>query len=115
MQEAYYLLAIINSDTLYQAVQPLMSKGQFGARNLHKHLWKLSIPEFDANNELHATLSQAGQSAATTAAERLANLRAERNNRLTVKIARRELRAWLRESAEGASVEDVVARLLGGG
>ena len=26
MQEAYYLLAIINSDTLYEAVQPLMSQ-----------------------------------------------------------------------------------------
>ena len=48
MQEANYLLAIINSETLYEAVQPLMSKGQFGARNLHKQLWKLPIPEFDA-------------------------------------------------------------------
>ena len=25
-------------------VTPLMSKGQFGARDLHKHLWKLPIP-----------------------------------------------------------------------
>ena len=24
-----------------------MPKGQFGARHLHKHLWKLPIPEFD--------------------------------------------------------------------
>ena len=29
-QEAHYLLAIINSDALYEAVTPLMSKGQFG-------------------------------------------------------------------------------------
>ena len=42
--EAHYLLAIINSDALYQAVQPLMPKGQFGARDLHKHLWRLTIP-----------------------------------------------------------------------
>ena len=35
-QEAFYLLAIINSDALYQiAVTPLMPKGQFGARDLH--------------------------------------------------------------------------------
>ena len=115
MQEAYYLLAIINSDTLYQAVQPLMSKGQFGARNLHKHLWKLAIPEFDPTDELHATLAKAGERVASGAAERLAELRAERGDRLTVKIARRELRAWLRAGAEGAAVEGLAWQLLGGG
>ena len=30
--EAHYLAAIINSDQLYSAVEPLMPKGQFGAR-----------------------------------------------------------------------------------
>ena len=117
MQEANYLLAIINSDTLYEAVQPLMSKGQFGARNLHKHLWKLPIPEFDPNNELHITLSQAGKQAASAASTRLSQLQAERAEArpLTVTIARRELRAWLRNSAEGAAVEGLVAQLLGGG
>ena len=44
LAEAHYLLAIINSDALYQGVTPLMSKGQFGARDLQKHLWKLPIP-----------------------------------------------------------------------
>ena len=34
---------------------------------------------------------------------------------MTVTIARRELRKWLRESAEGQAVEDVVGRLLGAG
>ena len=56
-QEAYYLLAIINSETLYEAVEPLMSKGQFGARDLQKHLWKLPIPEFDPAVPLHTPLS----------------------------------------------------------
>ena len=45
--EANYLLAIINSVALYKAVSGMMPKGQFGARHLHKHLWKLPIPEFD--------------------------------------------------------------------
>ena len=114
-QEAYYLLAIINSDTLYEAATPLMNKGQFGARDLHKHLWKLPIPEFDRDNALHATLAKAGERVAAGVAQRLAELRAERGDRLTVKIARRELRAWLRTSAEGAAVEGVVGRLLVGG
>ena len=94
-QEAHYLLAIINSDALYEAVTPLMSKGQFGARDLQKHLWKLPIPEFDPANPLHAEVSDAGKAAAKGAARQLAALQAERD-RVTVTIARRELRKWLR-------------------
>ena len=48
MAEAHYLLAIINSESLYDAVTPFMPKGQFGARHLQKQLWKLPIPEFNA-------------------------------------------------------------------
>ena len=58
LREAHYLLAIINSDALYAAVTPLMAKGQFGARHLQKHLWKLPIPEFDPGNLLHITVSE---------------------------------------------------------
>ena len=102
MEEAYYLLAIINSETLYEAVQPLMSKGQFGARNLHKQLWKLPIPEYDAGNPLHRAVSEAGAAAALGAAGRLAELREVWGPRLTVTIARRELRGWLRGGGDGA-------------
>ena len=124
IQEAHYLLAIINSDALYQAVMPLMPKGQFGAWHVHKHLWKLPIPEFDPAVPLRAAIADAGQAAATGAAQQLAALRAQRSDPsraakrgsprpLTVTIARRELRNWLRNSKEGQSVEDKVRELLG--
>ena len=77
------------------------------------NLWKLPIPEFDAADALHVEVSEAGEAAAKGAAEQLAALRGERD-RVTVKIARRELRAWLRASPEGAAVEDAVGRLLAG-
>ena len=111
MQEGNYLMAIINSDMLSGAVTPLMPKGQFGARDLHKHLWKLPIPEFDPNEPLHVEVSEAGKAAASSAAQQLAQLRQHRD-RVTVTIARRELRKWLRESAEGKAVENVVGKLL---
>ncbi len=114
IQEANYLLGIINSAALYEAVTPLMAKGQFGARDLVKHLWKLPIPEFDPGNPLHVTVSEAGQVAASGAAGQLARLRAERGHDVSVTIARRELRTWLRASAEGMAVEAGVGRLLGG-
>ena len=43
--------------------------------------------------------------------KQLANLRQDRGA-LTVTIARRELRKWLRESTEGKAVEEAVRELL---
>ena len=107
-------MAIINSDKLSKAVTPLMPKGQFGARDLHKHLWKLPIPEFDQANELHAAIAKAGATAAAGAGKQLAQLRQQRGDDLTVTIARRELRAWLRASRQGKAVETAVGKLLAG-
>ena len=78
IQEANYLLAVINSQALYGTVASLMPKGQFGARHLEKHLWKLPIPEFDPDEPLHIDVSEAGRVAAEGAAERLAQLRQDR-------------------------------------
>ncbi len=123
-QEANYLLAIINSDTLAAAVNRFTTANWAGnTRHLHKHLWKLPIPKFNPTDPLHTATAAAGQSAATGAAAQLAELRAQRiqtpttaNRRtprpLTVTIARRELRKWLRASKEGKAVEDVVKKLL---
>ena len=112
--EANYLLAIINSDALYKLVTPLMSKGQFGARDLQKHLWKLSVPEFDSGNSLHVRVSQAGETAVQGVAKQMAQLRQDRGG-MTVTIARREIRKWLRESDEGKAAEEAVEILLGTG
>ena len=113
--ESNYLLAIINSDGLHEAVKPLMSKGLFGARDLHKHLWRLPIPEYNPANALHREIAGAGKKAAAGAARELAQLRRnleDEGKPLTVAVARRELRKWLRTSPEGAAVERAVGRLL---
>lgn len=112
VQEAHYLLTIINSRTLYEAAQPLMSKGQFGARDLQKHLWKLSIPEYDGANRLHQNIATAGQAAASGAAQQLKALRQERGATVSTTIVRRELRGWLAQSGEGKQVETLVKQLL---
>ena len=114
-REAYYLLAIINSRTLATAVNKFTTANWAGnTRDLHKHLWKLPIPEFDAANPLHLGISKAGEAAAAGAAKQLERLRQNRP-KLTVIIARRELRKWLRAPAEGKAVEEGVGELLGAG
>ncbi len=57
IDEANYLLAIINSAALRDAVTPLMTRGLFGARDLHKRLWRLPIPRFDPDQGLHAAVA----------------------------------------------------------
>ena len=62
-REANYLLSVVNSDALNQAVNPYMSKGQFGARDLQKQLWKLPIPRYEEGTGLHRNLAEAGEAA----------------------------------------------------
>ena len=117
LDEANYLTAIINSRALDEAVKPLMSKGQFGARDLVKHLWRLPIPEYDDSNSLHVELAQAAEDAAAGAKALWDEIRFEREGKgqsTSVTVARREIRKWLSESAEGQRVEELVERLLGG-
>ena len=75
-------------------------------------MWKLPIPEFDDGNPLHVRISEAGDAAAEGAARRLEQIRQERD-RVTVTIARREIRKWLAASEEGREVEEAVSELLG--
>ncbi len=111
LDEANYLIAVINSEALYLAVSGLMPVGQFGPRALHKHLWRLPIPRFDAANHLHWEISAAGASASNGAETALQELRQSRGA-VSVTIARREIRKWLASSTEGQLVESLIDKLL---
>ena len=117
MGEANYLTALINSDRTAQAVVGLMSKGQFGARDLHKHIWRLPIPGYDDTNTLHREIAEAAVEAAQGAEAVLRDVQAQRaakGKATSITIVRREIRAWLAASHEGARVERLVAQLLTG-
>ena len=105
--EAAYLLAVINSDALREAAEPFMSRGLWGARDLHKHLWNLPIARFDLADALHAEVAAAGEAAAAGAARQL-----EDQDELTSAAARRIVRDWLAHSDEGREVERAVSQLL---
>ena len=115
LNEANYLLAIINSHALFTSVAPLMTKGLFGARDLQKHLWRLPIPEFDETKRLHRDIARTGAATAAAAQTRLEKLREQLGEKLTVREARSSLRKWLSWSDEGMAVEKAVSKLLAGG
>ena len=114
-EEGDYLAAVINSNTLRDAVTPFMPKGQFGARHVQKHLWRLAIPEYDGAEGLHCELAEAGADAARVASALLARLRESREGGVGVTLARRELRGWLESSPLGQRIETLAARLLAAG
>ena len=114
--EAYYLASVINSDALTDAVRPFMPKGQFGARHVHKHLWRLDVAEYNPEDPLHRQIAAAGHQAAYQAAAELSRVRRERSaqGRDTPNpAARKALREWLSSSAAGRRIETLVGRLLG--
>lgn len=113
MDEAHYLMAIINSVTLEDAVEPFRPTGRFGkggARHVHKHLWKLPIPRYDPSNAAHAELSALGESASQSATARVDAMESRRS----VAKVRRELRdKWQPNDADCVEIEKAVAALLG--
>lgn len=116
--EANYLCAVINSDLLEAMLIDITTKNWAGkTKDVEKHLWRLPIPEFDDSDSLHVEIAQAGEDAAAGAKALWDGIRVEREGTgqpTSVTVARREIRKWLSESAEGQRVEELVGRLLGG-
>ena len=112
--EAHFLAALINCRMLAEAVRPYMPKGQFGARDLHKHLWCLPVPTYDPRSEVHRDLAVAGHQAGYQAAARLQRFQRRRQvegKGVTNAAVRAELRGWLDSSAIGLRIETMVQQL----
>ena len=113
--EAYYILAVINSDVLAGAAATFMTKGLYGARDFEKHGWKLPIPRYDANDPLHVRLSELGATAEQECAAMVANSdiptkpAGDAQSRAARKMLRHE---WQPASATAQAIEAAVAQLL---
>ena len=113
--EAYYLLAIINSSALTTAAETFMTKGLYGARDFHKHGWKLPIPRYDANEPLHVRLSERGKAAEQECAAIIANsdIMSKPAGDAQSRAARKMLRhEWQPNSKVAQDIEATVAELL---
>ena len=114
--EALYLMTIINSDETWQATIPLATKNWAGnSRDIHKHLWKIPIPEFDEEIPMHQDLAHLGQRLAEEAKVVWIETQAARSasrKSTSVTIARRVLREWQAESPIAQQAEQIVAQLI---
>ena len=116
MNEAHYVLAIINSTGLREQVEPFRPRGQFGgARALHKHQWKLPIPRYDPSNPLHVRLSELGKAAEQECTALVANsdIMSKPAGDAQSRSARKMLRhEWQPNSKVAQDIEAAVAQLL---
>lgn len=62
-EEANYLAAILNSETLRARAEKWQATGQWGARHFDRVIFNLPIPKFDSKIRLHSDLARAGGAA----------------------------------------------------
>ena len=72
--EAYYLVAILNSTVLDELIKPLQAKGGFGERHIVKKPLEFPIPKYDPSNDVHRRLSELGRRATQKAYEMLPDI-----------------------------------------
>ncbi len=107
-QEAYYLIAIFNSETARSRTAGLQSRGQWGARHFDKVVFTLPIPRFDEKNRLHRDLADLARKAekVTAAVVLPENVKFQR--------ARKLVRDALTEAKVAPRIDALVAKLLDG-
>ena len=106
--EAYFLIAILNSEEVRGRIARLQARGLFGARHFDKVMFTLPIPRFSAGVETHRALAAAGRRAESQAAA-VALPEAAPFTR-----ARRAVREALAASGASAEIDRLVEILLDG-
>ncbi|WP_166871457.1 hypothetical protein [Salinibacterium sp. ZJ450] len=109
VSEGHYLAAILNSDVVMDRVIKLQSRGLFGARDIDTLPWRLPIPIFDPDNELHRSIADLGESAASLAET------ADLSTVAEFTAGRALVRASLASAGVAAQINGAVAELIGSG
>jgi len=105
--EAHYLSAILNSNTINDNIKNLQSRGDFGARHIHKVPWEFPTPMYDDSDRDHRRLAQLGEECREKAESALSD--AEKQYKATWKI-REVVRDSLKEEIE--EIDGIVDQLL---
>jgi SAM-dependent methyltransferase len=106
IDEAHYLLAVINSGFVLAAVASSQSHGQRDPRDFDKLVWTLPIPGYDETIDLHRDLAAAAARAGAVAAA------AELPEGAHFTAKRRAIRAALAADGIAREIEILVAALL---
>lgn len=106
LQEARYLVAVLNSDSVTARVRPLQARGEHNPRHFDKYVWQLPIPEFVEDDPLHLRLASLSEQAEQIAAA------VELAPGKRFETWRRLVRQTVTESEVGQQIEAAVDALL---
>ena len=107
-EEARYLTALLNADSLRDRIAAMQSKGQGGARHFDNLIWELPIPEFARRDPRHRRLVALAERAEAVAAA--ANWPAGAH----FTAVRRAVRDALRAAGVQAELDAAALAVLGG-
>ncbi|MCX7684494.1 MAG: N-6 DNA methylase [Acetobacteraceae bacterium] len=106
-EEARYLTALLNADSLREILSYMQPKGQGGARHFDNLFWELPIPEFARREARHRRLVALAEKAEAVAAA------ATWPEGAHFTAARRAVRVALRESGLQAELDEAALAVLG--
>ena len=105
-EEADYMCALLNAPVTTDLTRPMMSYGK-DERDIHKHVWELPIPMFDAGNAIHRRIAELGASAEKLVAQ------FEVNPSIHFSATRRHIRDVLLSTADGSELNELAFEMLG--
>ena len=103
--EADFLCAVLNAPATTETVRPLMSYSK-DERHIHKHIWQLPIPQFDAANPAHQRIVEIAKILEQRVAEFAVS------DTLHFAATRRHIRELLEATEEGQELNDIVFEML---
>ncbi len=106
LNEAFYLTAILNAESLRRRIAAMQSRGQWGARHIHKLMFTQPIALYDPAQPLHQEIATAGRQAEKQAAK----IDIPPDNHFIA--ARKAVRAALRDCGLSDHIDELVDRLL---
>ena len=116
VDEAYFILAIINSNEFAERVKPFCpTNWAKKIRHIHKHGWKLPIPRYDVDDPLHVLLGELAKTAEQecTAIIAKSDIMSKPAGDTQSREARKMLRhEWQPTSATAQDIEAAVTELL---
>ena len=104
-EEAHYLLAILNSDALLQLVRPLQARGEHNPRDFDKYVWRMPIPIYNPDDQLHQRIVALGFSAKSVADNQTLPSQ-------SFQAVRRRVRQALNSEGVGAAMDGAVHELF---
>lgn len=110
--QAWYLVGMLNSHAMTEAIMPFNPKGDFGERHVHTLPYRL-MPPFDSGNEDHVRVAQLARQLAAVATAAVKSDAYLNDPSRSLPARRTKLRKLLAATAEFKELEQLCASSLG--